>query len=361
MDADRTAPGLWLFWPDHSQENPFQTLAYRAFPSGWQVRSAPLDAAMTALAEGRRRVVFHLHWEDAVYRDAPNVAAADSLVDGYLSRLDAFIAGGGRFVWTVHAETPADQRFLDVNARLRQALALRARVVQLHSMVGAARLAPTLGIPAAQVLVTPPGSFDGYYPDDIGKAAARKYFGIAAEAPVFVTLGALRAYKGVEVLLDAFAAVQDTRPDARLIIAGRTGQPAGGRFVRLRPGVLVMPRYIDDATVQYVMRAADFAAFAFRRIMVSSAVLLAESFGLPVIVPDLPTLRESIEHNRNGLVYPAGDVPALARTLQQAIAMPAEQRAQLAEGAMAASKRRDWGAYARDLVDSVMVEELARA
>lgn len=95
--------------------------------------------------------------------------------------------------------------------------------------------------------------------------------------------------------------------------AGNGG--CGGRFVEPAPGELFLPHRIDDATVQYVLRAVDWAVFSFRRVMVSSSVLLAETFGLPVIVPDLPTLRAMVEPGRNGFVYPAGDAEALARLM----------------------------------------------
>ena len=354
MPTDRADSGLWVFWPDFSHDNPFQHMVYRAFPPAWTVRSAGIEVAAAALTQGRWPVVFHLHWEDVIYRDAPDAAAADALVDGYLTRLDAFIAAGGRFVWTVHNDGPHEARFPGVDGRLRAALAARAHALQMHSVLAAASMAPPLGIPASRVLVTPLGGFAGYYPDDVTRRQARRYFGIDDDAPVFVTLGALRAYKGVEVLLDAFSAVHAAIAEARLIVAGRTGQQGVGRFVWLRPGVLVMPRYIDDSTIQYLLRAADFGVFAFRRVMVSSSVLLAETFGLPVIVPDLPTLREMVQPGHNGLLYPAGDVDALACALFGAIGLSGADRAALGRGALEDIRRRDWSDYTRALTAAAL-------
>src|SRR4051794_6334545 len=107
----------------------------------------------------------------------------------------------------------------------------------------------------------------------------------------------------------------------------------------------MMPRYIDDSTIQYVMRAADFGVFAFRRVMVSSSVLLAETFGLPVIVPDIPTLREMVDAGRNGFIYPIGDVVALTRTLFEASSLSTADRAALGHGALEDVRRRDWSEY----------------
>ena len=343
--------GLWLFWPDYSGENPFQHMVRRAFPAGWEVRPGGLDLALAALEHAHGPVVFHLHWEDAIYRDAADQAAAEALVDGFIGGLDLFLARGGRLLWTVHNDGPHEPRFGALDGRLRLALAARAHAVHMHSAVAAEQMAPPLGLSPAQVVVTPLGGFSGHYPDDASRESARRYFGIGAEAPVFVTLGAARAYKGLDLLLRAFAGVRERVPEARLIVAGRTGLPAGsGRFVEPAPGVILMPNFIDDATVQYVLRAADYAVFSFRRVMVSSSVLLAETFGLPVIVPDLPTLREMVEPGRNGFVYPAGDAEALARLMLGAAALPRESRDALAAGALDDIRRRDWSRYTDALV-----------
>lgn len=130
-------------------------------------------------------------------------------------------------------------------------------------------MAPPLGLSPAEVLVAPLGGFSGHCPDDVGRGAARRYFGIGAEAPAFVTLGAARAYESLDLLLRAFASVRERLTEARLVVAGRTGQPAcGARFVEPAPGVLMVPHYMDGATVQYALRAADHAVLAFRRVMV---------------------------------------------------------------------------------------------
>jgi glycosyltransferase involved in cell wall biosynthesis len=334
MAADRDASALWVFWPDYSHDNPFQRMVYSAFPQGWIVRSADIETAIAALAEAHYPVVFHLHWEDVIYREAASIAVADTLVNVYLELLDAFIVAGGRFLWTVHNDAPHEPRFLEVDRRLRSQLAIRAHVVQMHSQVAAACMAPPLGIATSRVVVTPLGGFSGYHPDDIAKTQARRYFSIDANAPVFVTVGSLRPYKGVEVLLSAFAIVHQAKPETRLIVAGRTGQQGADRFVWLRPGVLMLPRYIDDATIQYVMRAADFGVFSFHRIMVSSSVLLAETFGLPVIVPDLPTMREMVQPGQNGFLFTADDPAALARTMLRTL--------------------RDWAEYTRALTEAVV-------
>jgi glycosyltransferase involved in cell wall biosynthesis len=354
MVEDLNASALWLFWPDYSHDNPFQRMLYSAFPPGWTVRSADIVAASEAVAETHCPVVFHLHWEDMIYRDAANMAAAEALVDVYLELLDAFIASGGRLVWTVHNDAPHEHRFPEVDRRLRNQLAIRAHVVQMHSQVAAACMAPPLGVATSRVLVTPLGGFAGYYPDDITKPQARQYFGIEASAPVFVTLGSVRPYKGIDVLLSAFAMVHQAKPETRLILAGRSNQQGVGRFISLRPGVLMLPRYIDDATVQYVMRAADFAVFSFHRIMVSSSVLLAETFGLPVIVPDLPTMREMVQPGHNGFLVAADDPTALARTMLGTIGLSTAERAALGRAALDDIRQRDWTEYTRALTEAAI-------
>ena len=67
-----------------------------------------------------------------------------------------------------------------------------------------------------------PGSAeDAATPD--AAAGVRRSLGLAATTPVVLYTGTFEAYQGLDLLFDAMAIVKQTRPDARLLLAG--GQP----------------------------------------------------------------------------------------------------------------------------------------
>jgi glycosyltransferase involved in cell wall biosynthesis len=71
------------------------------------------------------------------------------------------------------------------------------------------------------------------------------------------------------------------------------------------------------------------------------AVMEAASMGVPAVVSDVKGNREAVEHGRNGLLVPFGDVDALADAIAQLLADPAKARALGSEGYRLARERFD--------------------
>ncbi len=325
------ARARWLFFPDYRGSVPYQDLLARALAPWVAYEPGSVTDALEAAATGR--VVFHLHWEDAVAA-ALSGGAARQAVGLFLAELDVFRACGGRLVWTMHNAAPHEDRDPALAQALRAALATRADVVHVHGET-AAELARALGAPEPRILIVPCPDLAPAYPDDITDDAARRYFGLGAEHTVFAFLGAMRAYKGVDALANAFAELCATRREARLILAGRQAASVEARYVVPSPQVLLVPRHVEDATVQYVLRAADFVVLPYRRILTSGAAALALGFGRPLIVPDLPPLLEVVRPGQEAIVYRADDADGLRGALDQACAMPSADRLAMRGAALA--------------------------
>ena len=190
-------------------------------------------------------------------------------------------------------------------------------------------------------MVVPHPNLAPGYPDDITDAAARRYFHLGAEHTVFAFLGAMRGYKGVDALLAAFAELCPTRPEARLILAGRQAASVEARYLVPSSRMLV-PRHVEDATVQYVLRAADFVVLPYRRILTSGAAALALGFGRPLICnPDLPPLLEVVRPGQEAIVYRADQEDGLRHALDQVYAMSPADRARHAPTPVGAGRSVD--------------------
>ena len=341
---DPEARAEWLFFPDYRGSVPYQELLARALAPWVRYRPGTVTDALEAVATGP--VVFHMHWEDAVTASLAGDAARQA-VGLFLAELDVFRGCGGRLVWTMHNAAPHEDRDPALARALRAALAVRADVVHVHGETGAG-LARALGTPEARIRVVPCPDLAPAYPDDVTDEAARRYFDLGAEHVVFAFLGAMRPYKGVDALASAFAELCPTRPEARLILAGRQAAGVEARYVVPSPQVLLVPRHVEDATVQYVLRAADFVVLPYRRILTSGAAALALGFGRPLIVPDLPPLLEVVRPGREAIVYRADQPNGLRGALDQACAMAPAARFAMRDAALARGR-------------SVSFDDLARA
>jgi glycosyltransferase involved in cell wall biosynthesis len=128
--------------------------------------------------------------------------------------------------------------------------------------------------------------------------------------------GRIFAYKGLEQLVRAEAALKDALPNLRITIAGRGDDPWAFRALMGDPGRYdIRHRYIDDREVAQLFLDADIVALPYTEASQSGVLNLAAAFGKPVIVTEVGELRATVEPNRLGLVVPPGNFEQLARAI----------------------------------------------
>ncbi|HUF30191.1 MAG TPA: glycosyltransferase family 4 protein [Gemmatimonadaceae bacterium] len=166
--------------------------------------------------------------------------------------------------------------------------------------------------------------------------------------PLFIYLGRLKRYKGVDVVLRAFAAL--AHPSARLLIAG-TGdhRPA---LERLAASLDLGDRarflgFISEEEKLALLRRAWALLFASPKEGWGITNLEAAACGTPVIASDAPGLRESVRHGETGYLVPHGDVQAMAARMRELVESPTRVAA-LGASARAFAERFSWDAAARE-------------
>jgi glycosyltransferase involved in cell wall biosynthesis len=179
-----------------------------------------------------------------------------------------------------------------------------------------------------------------------------------------LAIGGIEPRKGSRTLLEAFARrCAELGPGALLAIAGGETlfdyadyraaweDDAARLGLRVARGLDVDPEAdvqvlgpLPDDLMPPLMRAADVFAFPSEREGFGLVVLEAQAAGLPVVVSDLPVLREFLQDGRDCLMVPVGDAEALGRALVQgAIGTPGSR---LAEEGRATAARFTWDAAA---------------
>jgi glycosyltransferase involved in cell wall biosynthesis len=280
--------------------------------------------------------VLHLHWLDRVLRDADSEADAAVRARAMLDRLDALRAAGGHVVWTVHNELPRGARFEDQEARLAGEVARRADAIHVMAARTAELVAPRYALPADRILHVPHPNYDGVYPDHLSRLDARHALGLHRDDLVFLSLGAIQRYKGLAELLDAWTELGSAR--GRLLVAGiAADDPETSRAIgraQADPTVAVRTRKLFSQEMQLYLRSADVAVLPYRGALNSGAMMLALTFGLPVVVPAGTGLADFVEPSFS-IVYggPAG--PSLSQALAEAAALANDSARAAARGAVA--------------------------
>ncbi len=289
------------------------------------------------LLHHRRSVdVLHFHFIQPQYMGPGERASLRRLLKFTSDLLLAWLLGY-RIVWTMHDLMPTWPKEPAWVERLaRYVIAWLAHDVVVHCQEARRLLRQAFGR-SWRVHVLPHPSYADTYSNNITQAEARARLGLPQECRVIGFVGGIRPNKGLEDLIAAF--VQADVPDAWLLIAGRPWPPQSyveqvRQQAAAHPRIALAAQEIPDDEMQLYLNAADVLAFPFRQVMTSGSVILAMSFGRPIIAPRLGCLPELVG-TEAGFIYEAGDVAGLATAIQQA------SHADLAAMGAAAKQRVD--------------------
>ncbi|MEM7131203.1 MAG: glycosyltransferase [Chloroflexota bacterium] len=147
-------------------------------------------------------------------------------------------------------------------------------------------------IPSASTTVVPMPAFNMFEEMQIDQPTARGHLGIDLEAQVILFFGIVRAYKGLDRLLDAIPAVRAQVDHLSLWIVGEFWENKDEylqQIERLGLGdcVSIVDRYVPNEEVVTYFSAADVLAAPYRYVTGSAVAQMAVSFGLPVVPEEI--------------------------------------------------------------------------
>jgi len=225
-----------------------------------------------------------------------------------------------KLIWTVHDIIPIEKEFINsIWARRFLSKLCDAKIVHAKSSIEEMQ---KLGINTKNTCLNPIGSYIGIYKNIITEKSARKYFEFNKKDFVFLFFGQIKPYKGVEDLLDTFKQLIKKRKNIRLLIAGKCNNKDLKKMLNnykeeLKEDVKIYTEFIENDEIQYYFNCADVAIFPFKIITTSSTVILAFSFGKPIICPEIGNLKELPDNL--GFFYKPGSKEALLDCMENAI------------------------------------------
>lgn len=267
----------------------------------------------------------------AVRRFAPDVVHLQAGIGNDPRLVLAAGAWPRRFALTIHDPVRHPGEAVSRSATLGNRALLRAAgLIFVHAEALREELLEETR-PRAPVVVVPHGI-------DPGEAAPAP-----PERPAILFFGRLGYYKGLDVLLDAMAAVWDERPETTLTVAG-AGE-AGDHPALADRRVTVRAEYVPDAEIPELFAAASCVALPYRQASQSGVGALAKRHGRPLVVSAIGGLPELVADG-SGLTVPAEDPPALARALLKVLG-DRELAGRLGRaGAESAAQGADWRSVA---------------
>jgi beta-1,4-mannosyltransferase len=286
------------------------------------LRSRP-RYALPALLLGCGPRILHLHFFDELTQRRGQVAtAARSLL--FLALLALLRLRGVRLVWTAHNLEPHELHHPLWGFLVYRLVARWSAAIIAHSHAARELLEARYGrLPQCQVI--PHGNYIGLYGPPRDRAASRAALGLPADGPVLLNIGALRPYKNIEGLIDAFGALPETTRGT-LLIAGAAKSPGYAEQLRQRaaavPGVWLCAEFIADEQLPTYLAAADLVVLPYRSLLTSGMLLWALSYARPVVAPAFGPVRELLREGQTGFLFVPGDDDALRAALDLALAHP---------------------------------------
>jgi len=159
----------------------------------------------------------------------------------------------------------------------------------------------------------------------------------------------IKQTKGLDVLLNA---LPKTNPSCKLVIAGRLRKHSFSiyneiiRREKLTGRILLKIHHISNEERNLLFSAADLIVLPYRKIYQSGILLMAMSYGLPIIASRLPAMEEIIHHGENGYLFEAGNQNQLSEQINYLLGDPSLGKKLAGQAFSDSAKHHDWKSIA---------------
>lgn len=279
--------GFIPWWP----QNPYQVLLRDELrKQGFRIIGNPPLNLLKILFKRDGLDIVHLHWpHDLYFKNYLRYPLA-------IFTLLLFRLLKNNIVWTVHELKFYETRHPRLDTYFVKFLMKISKALIVHSQYSEDEIRKSFHYPRPIFQVKHPNYID-VYDNCTSQPEARKELGIDLDAKVFLFLGYIKPYKGVEDLIEAFRGLEDD--NLRLLIAGTPlNNQIAQELEKLAAGdsrIQLNLVYIPDSDIQLYLNVSDLVVFPFRQTHTSGSVLLAASFGKPVLVPNTASIPEYID------------------------------------------------------------------
>lgn len=144
-----------------------------------------------------------------------------------------------------------------------------------------------------------------HYGEKMDRKDACVALGLDDRKRYMLFFGLVRAYKGLDLLLDAFAKVKDELKDLQLVVAGEFYEDEDKYLAQieangLKDRVIVRNEFVADADLRKYFGAADLIVQPYKTATQSGVTQVAFHFEKPCLVTNVGGLGEIIHHGKMG-------------------------------------------------------------
>ncbi len=322
-----------LFVPDYTQGNPYQQALADALSACKVNVSIQVPFAMkirpfsVLRAASRLRMcdLIHLHWTDIfLLASKPWWSVTKSCL--FLLELLLLRLGGAKIVWTVHNIVNHEQYHRQIELFFNKLILRLCDRLIIHCEAARHEVIETYkSLLNNKVVIIPHGHYMNHYENQIGRVHARNLLKIGPKDTVFLHFGAIRPYKGIPQLIEAFRKLKPRQ--ATLLIAGmpHTNDIRAEIEEQCQKDkrIKAVLEFVPSDQIQVYMNASDVVVMPFRDILTSGSVVLAMGFAKAIIAPRLGCIGE-VSDEKGAILYDPNVKDGLYGALEEACELDLE-------------------------------------
>ncbi len=285
------------------KQNPYQILLYTPMQQNNNVAVQEFTSKKILL---NKYDIIHVHWPES-NKLRRSILTAVLYIISFNLLLKIAKWKGAKIVWTVHNVEPHEKKLpllQTIHFYFFTRLVDTLIFMNGDTMQSLYQKYPSLKTKPFKVI--PHGHYKNWYPNTVTKIESRKFFNLAVTNNVFLMLGQLRPYKGVESLIEIFKNI--TNPSYKLIIAGKISKEESDykskltKLINNDSKILFFPEFISDEQLQYYFNAADVVLLPYTNAENSGVLLLALSFNKTIAMPYFKFVAELEEKYKDWII-----------------------------------------------------------
>lgn len=275
----------------------------------------------SVLSSGAKNL--HMHWIDrfAGFR-AKNMYV--SLLKSFLFVIDIFLIKSilkTKIIWTLHNKYSHECFHVNVERIIRNFFSNKVDAIICHCNQAKKEIHSEFGTPQNKIYVIPIGNYIDGYKNEISKEKALKYLNLKKEDFIYLNFGAIRPYKGIDKLINCFKTIEKNE-NVKLLIIGR---PVNNQIKtdiikssKTFENIKLQFEFVHDDDIQIYFNASDIVVFSFQKLLGSAGILLAMSFGKPIIAPRLGCIIDILDE-KGAFLYNPRESKSLVMVLRKAM------------------------------------------
>jgi len=207
------------------------------------------------------------------------------------------------------------------------------------------------------IVIIPHGNYNLYAKDGPEKAIARTRIGVSGFDHVLLFWGQIKPVKGLDILLNALPEVLKAYPKTVLVVAGKVWKDDFGYYENiinkngLKDNVITRIGFIPDEEVPIFFSAADIPVLPYRDVFQSGVLMMAMTYGKPVLTSDIAAMKEIVKEDQTGFLFKSGDAKSLAQQLIRLLGDPAFRERVGNNGRELMLKEYDWNDIGKTTAD----------